>query len=138
MLDDLGLVATLRWYLERQAHRAGFLAHFTAEPEEMALPAELATACFRVAQEALTNIARHSQAHRVRISLGQSASQLRLRIQDDGRGFRVEAALARASRGGSQGLLGMQERVMLLDGQLEIDSAPGHGTEIRVEFPLPE
>ena len=62
MLDDLGLVATMRWYADRQAQRAGFTVHFTVESSGARLPAELAIACFRVAQEALTNVARHARA----------------------------------------------------------------------------
>ena len=63
MLDDLGLVATLRWYLDRQAQRVGYQARFAADADEIRLSSEVATAAFRVAQEALTNVARHAYAH---------------------------------------------------------------------------
>jgi signal transduction histidine kinase len=136
LLDDLGLVAALRWYLDRQAQRAGFAAEFTADPPGIRVPANLETACFRVAQEALTNVVRHAQAKRVRVELRQQGSELHLRIRDDGIGFEVPAARQRAARGGSLGLLGMQERVLLIRGRIEIHSAPGQGTEIHVSLPL--
>jgi signal transduction histidine kinase len=93
------------------------------------------TTCFRVAQEALTNVIRHAEAKLVRIELGKSDGHLQLVVCDDGRGFDVDAARKRASQGGSQGLLSMQERVALVGGDLEIDSAPARGTCIRARMP---
>jgi signal transduction histidine kinase len=136
MLDDLGLVATLRWYLDRQAKWAGFTAQFTADPPDLQLLSNLETVCFRLVQEALTNIMRHAQARRVRVDLRQLETELELLIQDDGLGFEVELTLARAVQGAGLGLLGMQERVALLGGRLDIHSALGRGTEIRVYLPL--
>jgi PAS domain S-box-containing protein len=136
MLDDLGLLATLRWYLDRQAKWAGFITQFTADPPDMQLPSNLETVCFRLVQEALTNVMRHAQAQRVQINLQQHQTELELFIQDDGLGFEVEATLARVAHGTGLGLLGMQERVALLGGQLDINSAPGRGVEIRVCLPL--
>jgi len=94
------------------------------------------TACFRVAQEAVTNIRRHAGARQATLSLSESAGALRLRVSDDGAGFDVAAACRRAHSGGSFGLLGMQERVALVGGQLEFNSKPGQGTELRAHFPL--
>ncbi|HMC66158.1 MAG TPA: response regulator [Gemmataceae bacterium] len=136
MLDDLGLVAALRWYLDRQAQRAGFQAAVVAESLPQPLAAEIATACFRVAQEAVTNIVRHAGARHVQIELKPVQADLEMTIRDDGTGFDAPAARQRASRGGSLGLLGMQERVMLLSGQFEVESAAGRGTVIRVRLPL--
>jgi signal transduction histidine kinase len=136
LLDDLGLAAALRWYLDRQAQRAGFSAEFTTDPPGIRAPANLETACFRVAQEALTNIVRHAQAKRVRLDLRQSNSELCLRVRDDGIGFEVGEARQRAVRGSSLGLLGMQERVLLIRGRFEIRSSPGRGTEVQVRLPL--
>jgi two-component system sensor histidine kinase UhpB len=92
--------------------------------------------CFRVAQEALTNVIRHAQARRVELELRVAGGALELAVRDDGRGFDVAEARRRAIRGGSQGLLSMQERVALTEGDLEIDSAPGRGTAVRARFPL--
>ncbi len=140
MLDDLGLVAALRWYIDRQASLAGFTGEFAAHVEMQRLPAPLETVCFRVVQEALTNIIRHAQARRVAVVLEQHESMLHLLIRDDGVGFDVQAAEERALHGHSLGLLGMQERVLLANGQMQIVSTPypgtQHGTEIAVSFPL--
>ena len=100
------------------------------------MPANLETTVFRVAQIALTNVARHAQAKHVHVELRQHEAELELVIRDDGIGFDVAAALERASRGATLGLLSMQERVRLVGGTLEIESTPGMGTEIRVRFPV--
>jgi len=136
LLDDLGLVAALRWYLDRQAQRAGFAAEFAAQPAEIRVDAHVATACFRVAQEAVTNIVRHAQARHARLDLHQQGPELQLAIRDDGTGFDVAAARERAVRGGSLGLLGMQERVLLMGGRLDLQSTPGHGATLVARLPL--
>lgn len=136
ILDDLGLVAALQWYMERQAERAGLTIELVADPLEFNLPADLKTTCFRIAQEALTNILRHARAQVVQVELRRHTAELELVIRDDGIGFDFPAARQRAARGASVGLLGMQERVLLLKGQLEIKSVRGRGTEIRAHFPL--
>ena len=136
LLDDLGLVAALRWYVDRQAQRVGFTAQFAADPLEPRPRLDIETACFRVAQEALTNITRHAQAQQVRVELRQRDLELHLLIRDDGKGFDVRAVQERAAQGASAGLLGMQERVWLVGGQIDIESAPARGTEIRVRFSL--
>jgi signal transduction histidine kinase/CheY-like chemotaxis protein len=135
LLDDLGLVPALRWYVDRQAQQAGVTAHFASHGLEERLPPEIEIACFRIVQEALTNVMRHADASQVFIELRHDAEDLHLAIRDDGLGFDVPAALAAAARGESVGLLGMEERVQLLGGRIEIESAPGQGTEIRVCLP---
>ncbi len=136
VLDDLGLVAAVRWSHDRTCRRAGFLGQVTADPPEILLPSELATTCFRIVQEALTNVVRHAGAHRVEVSLSQSGGHLELLVRDDGTGFDVAAERQRALRGGSLGLLGMQERVALLGGRIAIESAPAQGTTVLVRLPL--
>ncbi|HMQ50910.1 MAG TPA: PAS domain S-box protein [Anaerolineae bacterium] len=136
MLDDLGLVATLRWYIDRQAQHSGFTSQFLVDPPAMKLPSQLETVCFRVTQEALTNISRHAQAQHVWIELRQMEEQLWLTIQDDGIGFQAKAMLEQAKQGTSMGLLGMQERLASVQGTLEIDSRPGQGTELQIYIPL--
>jgi PAS domain S-box-containing protein len=137
MLDDLGLAATVRWYADRQAQRAGFALHLALESPAARLPAELTIACFRVAQEALTNVARHAHARHVSIELRQCDHEVDLVIRDDGVGFDPEAASGGAARGDSFGLLGIQERVELLGGRADIRSRTGQGTTIRAWFPIP-
>jgi signal transduction histidine kinase/CheY-like chemotaxis protein len=136
LLDDLGLAPALNWLLDRQAKWAGFLPQFNADPPNGRLPAELETTCFRVAQEALTNIVRYARARHVSIELGRDATELWLTVRDDGVGFHVAAERERAARGQSTGLLGMQERVDLLGGQMRIESTPGLGSAIYVRLPL--
>lgn len=135
VLDDLGLAAAIRWYVDRFA-RAGPLETHLSIGQLPALEAELATACFRVAQEALTNIDRHARARQVWIDLHVLDGALELSIRDDGIGFDVHAARARAVSGGSVGLLGMQERVSLVDGEFEVVRVPAGGTELHARFPL--
>lgn len=137
ILDDLGLVPALQWYLDRQAERTGLAVQFRADSPESNLPPEVQTTCFRITQEAITNIVRHANAHQVRVELYQTAAKLELVIRDDGAGFDVQAARRVAARGTSLGLIGMQERVTLIGGRLALKSAPGAGTELRVRFPLP-
>ncbi|HEY8555149.1 MAG TPA: PAS domain S-box protein [Burkholderiales bacterium] len=136
MLDDLGLAAALRWYLDRQAQRAGVALHFAVDSFDMRLAPAIETACFRLAQEALTNILRHAEARHVHVTLRAHGQELEMRIMDDGKGFDVEAARMRASRGESFGLLGMEERALLAGGRLEILSTPGEGTRVVARFPL--
>lgn len=136
LLDDLGVVAALRWYVDRQAHRAGFQAVFSPNPPEMRLPPEIETTCFRVVQEALTNIVRHAQAQLVRVGLRQSPSEVELTISDDGIGFDVDAIMARTGGDLTLGLVGMQERVQLAGGWIKIESDQALGTQIKAYFPL--
>jgi PAS domain S-box-containing protein len=135
VLDDLGLVSALRWYVDRIAQRVHFSGEFVADAlDERAAP-EVEIACFRVAQEALTNITRHAQADHVQVELRRLDQAIQLIVRDDGVGFDVRAARARAVGGKSLGLLGMEERVLAVGGRLEINSQPLGGAEIRAYFP---
>ncbi len=136
-LDDLGLVAAGRLHLDRQAAIGGFKPHFSATALEGRLAPEVETTCFRVAQESLTNVLRHSAAKNVWIELEQGDKALMVSIRDDGRGFDPRAEGA-GQGGSSLGLLGMEERVALLGGTLEVRSAPGTGTDILATIPLRE
>ncbi len=136
MLDDLGLISTLRWYADRHAQRAGLRLEFVADATGDRLPAELEIASYRVVQEALTNIVRHAKATHVRLELHQCDAALRLVIHDDGIGFDVTAVREGAAHGVSFGVLGMRERVELIGGQIEIDSKHDHGTTIHVSIPI--
>jgi PAS domain S-box-containing protein len=135
LLDDLGLVSALRWYLDRQV-REFVVPHLKAPRREKRFPPEVETTCFRVAQEALTNVVRHAKATHVWIEIGHTTRELQLGIRDDGVGFDVVGAQNRAAGGGSLGLLGMQERVRLCGGTLEITSSPGAGAKLLATIPL--
>jgi signal transduction histidine kinase len=137
ILDDLGLAPALRWLVDRQALRAGLSGYFIG-PTSRALPLhpDVATACFRVAQEALSNVLRHARARNVWVRLKQDADGVQLVVRDDGVGFDPREARRRASRGASLGLLGIRERAELLGGRAVIDSEPGHGTSVFAWLPL--
>jgi len=138
LLDDLGVVAAIRWYVDRQAQRAGFKWDLIVDPPEMRLKPDLETTCFRLVQEAITNVVRHAQASLVQIELRQHEKELELIIRDDGVGFDVRAAQARSANDPSLGLVGMEERVQIIGGRIEITSSSGDGvgTEIRAHLPL--
>jgi PAS domain S-box-containing protein len=136
MLDDLGLEPALRWYTKRQAAVAKLKTEFLSDTMEDRLDPMVETACFRVAQEALTNVARHARAQRVTVELRRRDGHLHLFVRDDGAGFDVAALRERAVMGASLGLLSMEERATLTDGGLECKSAPGQGTQIHAWFPL--
>lgn len=135
MLDDLGLSPALQWISEIIAARSGFAVHFCPEDMPQRLAADIETACFRIVQEALTNISRHAKAQRVTITLRRDADTMLLCVQDDGCGFDLAAMRERAMQGASLGVLGMQERAMLIGGQLEIDSASGQGSLVQLSCP---
>jgi signal transduction histidine kinase len=142
ILDDLGLVAAVRWYVSRQGRLVGYRTSFAADPIPLGQDDELESACFRVVQEALTNVARHAQATRVRVELRRTPESIVLTVEDDGVGFDVLRARRRAGRRPTLGLTGMAERASMVGGSLEITSAPGRGTRIRATFarsatPLP-
>lgn len=132
-LEDLGLAVVLESHLAKQAEAAGWDSQFETTLPGRLRP-ELEMACFRVAQEALTNVMRHAQAKQVWVTLGLHAGEVQLRVRDDGKGLDL-AVVSDTSRTGGFGLIGMQERVRQLGGRLAINSAPGLGTEVRASFP---
>jgi PAS domain S-box-containing protein len=136
LLDDLGLTAAIRWYLERHEHRLGVSATLVGDLADVRLPPQIETACFRVAQEALTNVARHAGARSVCVELRHTDAEIELWVRDDGDGFDVESKRARAVGGHSMGILGMEERVMLVGGRFALESRPGGGTVVRAVFPV--
>jgi PAS domain S-box-containing protein len=136
ILDDLGLESALIWLTNRQAELAGLKGEVQADALEHRLDAVIETECFRIAQEALTNVARHAQAKTVTVELRKQEEQVHLRVRDDGIGFNVAATREKAVRGASLGLLSMEERAALAGGHLEFNSIPGRGSEIHAWFPL--
>lgn len=138
LLDDLGLITALHWYVDRYARRSEISAEVLIElrdPNER-FSREVETACFRIAQEALTNVARHARADRVFLRLWKRHHSLILTVKDNGIGFDPKALRKRAPRVATLGLLGMQERAHAAGGALEITSATSKGTEVRLELPL--
>lgn len=136
MLDDLGLVPALRWMSAQTAERSDMVVDFRSSLSgPVRLAADVETACFRIAQEALTNITRYAQARQVEVTLDREGDHLMLTVRDDGSGFDLPAAQARALAGGSLGVLGMQERAMLIGGTLEIQTEPGEGCTVQMRCP---
>jgi PAS domain S-box-containing protein len=136
LLDELGLVPTLRWLVDQQAQRAGLRIAFTTNVNGLELDPEVQTACFRVAQEAITNIIRHSGAKNVAVELRREAERLWLKVRDDGAGFDPAAIQQTLTQHSTLGLVSMKERASLVRGGLEVTSTAGQGTEIRAWFPL--
>lgn len=135
MLDDLGLAAALQWIADQSASRSGFSVRFLYARTQPRLAADIETACFRIVQEALTNITRHAQAAEVEIQLDREQDRLVLRITDDGCGFNLDEMRMRALAGDSIGVLGMEERATLIGGELAIESAPGKGSTVELIAP---
>ena len=130
MLDDFGLVEALRNLVTRHGERAGVRASFTATPTDARAPVEIETACFRIVQEALSNVARHARARHVEVTLTAEDVALEVTVRDDGVGFNVD----RLHTG--LGLMGMRERAEFAGGRLDIESTAGAGTTVRAHFPL--
>ncbi len=135
MLDDLGLAPALKWMAEQSAGRGGFEVQFHHERTLERLAPEIETTCFRIVQEALTNITRHAHASIVMIDLSREGDEMVLTVSDDGLGFDTAAIRERAVTGASLGVLGMQERATLVGGQLGITSQPGQGTTVELRCP---
>ncbi|HVP79463.1 MAG TPA: chemotaxis protein CheB [Thermodesulfobacteriota bacterium] len=139
MLDDLGLLPTLSWFFRRfRAIYSGIRVEQEIGIEEVEIPDPLKTVIYRVIQEAMNNIAKHSKADFVNLSLRKLDERLELVLQDNGRGFDLEKADSRMSTSRGLGLSSMKERVELSLGSFAIESTEGRGTIIRASWPLRE
>jgi signal transduction histidine kinase len=138
VLDDLGLDLALQRAAEQWSRNTGVPVdlHTGAHLGTNRLPQELETTLYRIAQEALTNVARHAQANRVSLLLERRSGYVSLIVEDDGRGFDAQGAMGAPASPGRLGLLGMQERVRLAGGTLTIESSPGAGATVFARLPL--
>jgi signal transduction histidine kinase len=136
-LDDLGLIPALHAFMKEFTKRTGIHIHFTTFTSGRIKQLDNATrtVIYRVAQEALTNVARHAHASRVEARIQKLPRAVGLTIQDNGKSFQVARVLD-AKKNKRLGLLGMRERVEMVGGSLRIESAPGKGTSIRAEIPF--
>ena len=132
-LDDLGLTAALESQAQEFEARTGIHCRVALPEEPLTLDDERSTAIFRIFQESLTNVARHAHATRVEARLERKADQLIFQVRDNGRGFDPAEAKARKSLG----LVGMQERALMLNGELQVEGVPGAGTTMILRIPLP-
>lgn len=138
VLDDLGLVSGLSWLARTLEQRAGLHVELALSGIEERLDPELETLVFRIVQESLTNVLRHSGVDRARVAVSRSGGTLGLRISDSGRGFDTHGTLAGGGTATGSGLRGMRDRLELFGGQLEIVSAPDQGTLVSASIPLLE
>lgn len=132
VLDDLGLVPAMQWLVQGFTQRSGVACELNVEPADLELYEPYATATFRILQESLTNVARHARASHVHVRVTREDHRVVLTVSDDGVGFDP----SRPRKPGSFGLAGLRERAYLVEGELDIVSAPGHGTTIEVRIPL--
>ncbi|MDP1956150.1 MAG: PAS domain-containing sensor histidine kinase [Polaromonas sp.] len=133
LLDDLGLVPAIEWLVHTFQQRTAVACALSAD-EELALHEPYATAVFRIVQEALANVAKHACASEVKVSIERVPGGVSLAVRDNGHGFVADAP----RQPHSLGLMGLRERVVLLKGQVVIDSEPGRGTCVKVDIPLAE
>ncbi len=135
LLDDLGLVPAVHAYLKGFALETGIRVNLTAFKGDEQLTTPIRTALYRVALEALTNVARHAQAARVDLTLRKRDDSILMEIKDDGKSFDVEKMWSvRKSR--HLGMLGMRERIEMVGGTFTVESAPGQGTTVKAQIPL--
>ncbi|MEK6221118.1 MAG: ATP-binding protein, partial [Chloroflexota bacterium] len=136
-LDDLGLPAALRWYLKETAQHIDLpKINFRLQGSERNLPDSVKTAIFRIVQEAVTNAIKHAQANCIEVTLIYFFNSVDATIQDDGIG--IDLKTKQGERRPSWGLLGMQERISLLNGKFELSSEPGTGVVVHVSIPAEE
>jgi len=131
ILDDLGLVAAIEWQSQEFEKRSGIATSFRSGMTELNCSSPMSIGLFRICQEALTNVARHSLASNVGITLDQERGKLILRIADNGKGMALQTAGPKKTLG----LLGMKERAMMMGGQLEIESQVGKGLTLTITVP---
>jgi signal transduction histidine kinase len=138
MLDDLGLLPTLSWFCRRfQTIYSGIRVDQEVTIEESEVPVSLKIVAFRVTQEAMNNVAKHSKANTVRLCLRKIDGRMEITVEDNGQGFDLEKVLGPGSASRGLGLTNMRERAELSGGSFEMESTQGKGTAIRVWWPLP-
>lgn len=137
-LDDLGLAAAIRWYAETHLGEQGIAVTVEIDQPSTRLPKHIEVSLFRVIQEAVNNITKHANASHAELRLVFRDSAASVVVTDDGQGFDVHRALGSSALSRSVGLLGMQERVRLLNGTIQFHSQPGEGTQIAIEIPTVE
>jgi two-component system, NarL family, sensor histidine kinase UhpB len=136
-LDDLGLHAALERYVEQWSERSGVIVDWHANGfTARRLPSEVETTLYRVVQEALTNVLKHAQASRVSIILRIAADHVLAIVEDNGQGFDAEFTMRALDLHHKLGLVGMRERVLLVNGTLNVESVPEHGTTVYVRIPV--
>jgi signal transduction histidine kinase len=135
VLDDLGLIPALHSFMKNFTTRTGIRTYLTAAALAERLDANRRTILFRVAQEAITNVARHAGASRVDVDIRELPGWVHMKISDDGRSFDVQRVM-HSRKNNHLGLLGMRERLEMVGGHFGVESSPGKGTTIEAQIPL--
>jgi signal transduction histidine kinase len=137
MLDDLGLIPALLAYMKELGKRTGLRVRFATVTADKIEPLDnlRRTVLYRIAQEALTNVAKHAQASLVKVSIEAKPGAICMTVSDNGKSFDA-AKILNARRCRRLGLLGMRERAEMVGGTFAIESSPGRGTTVRVQVPL--
>jgi PAS domain S-box-containing protein len=138
ILDDLGLIPALEWMVEKIEKNYHIGTRVEVAGREPTLPSEVQVLLFRIAQEALSNIRKHSQATKALVKLDFESKLVRMTVSDDGTGFELPEQYESLASNGKLGIMGMYERAKLLGGTLKIQSEPGKGTLVITEVPLPD
>jgi len=133
-LERLGLFATLEWLASDVAEYSEIEIKVNVIGSEQRLPEEIELELFRITQEALRNVWRHSQATRAKITVEFNHDKTRITVSDNGKGFDIPQRIGDLAKDGKLGLAGMQERVRLIGATLKVKSQPGKGTSITVEL----
>lgn len=131
VLDAFGLEAAVEWQLREFEHRAGVVCALESNVDESVLSQDVSITAFRILQEALTNVARHAAATRVRVTLATAEGSLMMRVADNGKGIADESAI-----NSSLGVMGMRERALTLNGDVVLSGAPGQGATLTLSIPL--
>jgi signal transduction histidine kinase len=134
MLDDYGLLPALQWYANEFSNRTDIKVIVDGDERVGRLPQTAEIALFRIAQEALNNVAKHARARHVRVALERSASRISMSVSDDGVGYDTTPPLGSRGRPGL-GVVTMRERTQAIGGQFEIGTAPERGTRVVVRIP---
>lgn len=136
ILYELGLEAAVEWLVEQIQEQHGLLSHFEDDRQPKPLDDDVRVLLFQAVRELLTNVAKHAQAHNVKVSLRREDSNIKITVEDDGNGFDTSDVASHWSRAEGFGLFSIRERLGHLGGRLEVESKPGHGTWATLAAPL--
>jgi signal transduction histidine kinase len=136
LIDDLGLTSAIKWYVEKIKEKSNLEINYILEFDPKEFSKDFSITIFRIIQEGLTNVVRHAEATEVLLKVIQEDNEIEIFIKDDGKVFDVEQVFKDINKGRALGLLGIKERVELLNGKIEIKSEIQKGTEMRINIPL--
>jgi len=136
LIDDLGLISAIKWLVDKIKEKSNLNIELSLKLEQKDIPKDFSITIFRIIQEGLTNVVRHAEATEVLLRVIQEDDEIEIFIKDNGKGFDIKQVFKDISKGRALGLLGIKERVELLNGRIEIKSEIQKGTEIKINIPL--